>query len=76
MNITSHESRRIAITYNLKRTALSEGFKNDDDAEFDSLQTLEAISSAIKALGHEVIVLEATATTARSFTRKQRGFSI
>jgi len=61
MNITSHESRRIAITYNLKRTVLSDGLKNDDDAEFDSLQTLEAISKAIKALGHEVIVLEATA---------------
>lgn len=61
MNKTSHESRRIAITYNLKRTALSDGLKNDSEAEFDSLQTVEAISYAIKALGHEVVALEANA---------------
>ena len=60
-NKTSHESRRIAITYNLKRTALSDGLINDSEAEFDSLQTVESIGDAITALGHEVIALEATA---------------
>ena len=61
MSKTTHERLRIAVTYNLKRTTLLDGLKNDHDAEFDSLQTLEAISAAIGELGHEVIALEATA---------------
>jgi D-alanine-D-alanine ligase len=47
------EARLIAVTYNLKRTA------HDQEAEFDSPQTIDAISTAIRALGHDVIMLEA-----------------
>lgn len=60
MNRTPHRPRRIAITYNLKRLTLQDGFKNDDEAEFDSPHTIDALRLAICALGHEVVVLEAT----------------
>jgi len=59
MNIKPDPALLIAIVYNLKRSTLLDIFQNDDEAEFDSLQTVEAISSAIKSLGHDVLILEA-----------------
>ncbi len=53
---------RVGLAYNLKRIAnVSEGDVNvDDEAEFDSPETIGAIRDAIASYGHEVIDLEAT----------------
>ncbi|MFT5429410.1 MAG: D-alanine-D-alanine ligase [Myxococcota bacterium] len=49
---------RVGFSYNVKRVDPKSG--DDADAEFDSPETIEAVSKAISALGHEVIALEAT----------------
>jgi D-alanine-D-alanine ligase len=49
---------RVALVYNLRRVTVAEG---DSEAEFDSETTIDAISAAICAQGHEVVQLEATA---------------
>lgn len=50
------ESLRVGLTYNLRRVAVHDG---DSEAEFDSLTTIDALSSAIRGMGHEVVPLEA-----------------
>jgi D-alanine--D-alanine ligase len=50
---------RIGFTFNVKRVDPRSG--DDVDAEFDSPKTIQAIADAIAALGHEVVLLEATA---------------
>jgi D-alanine-D-alanine ligase len=49
---------RVGLTYNLRRVAVAHG---DSEAEFDTPTTIEALSSAIAAQGHDVIGLEADA---------------
>lgn len=49
---------RVGLTYNLRRVTLAEG---DAEAEFDSPTTIEALSQAIRAQGHDVVPLEANA---------------
>jgi D-alanine-D-alanine ligase len=51
---------RVGFTYNLKRIIPGDDYKTDQEAEYDSPKTIEAISQALKSLGHEVIELEAT----------------
>ena len=51
---------RIGFTYNLKRIIPGDDYTTDQEAEYDSPKTIEAISMALKALGHEVVELEAT----------------
>ena len=51
------ESLRIGFTYNIKRPGSKE--LGDADAEYDSPQTIESISSALESMGHTVIPLEA-----------------
>ncbi|MDE2291468.1 MAG: D-alanine--D-alanine ligase, partial [Elusimicrobia bacterium] len=42
----------IAFTHNLKASA------SEDEAEFDTLETVEAIQSALTKLGHQVELVE------------------
>jgi D-alanine-D-alanine ligase len=51
---------RIGFTYNLKRIIPGDDYTTDQEAEYDSPKTIEAISTALKSLGHEVVELEAT----------------
>jgi len=44
----------IGMTYDLKDEYIQQGFTNEEAAEFDSLETIEAIEEAIKLLGHNV----------------------
>jgi D-alanine-D-alanine ligase len=56
------ESRpiRVGLVFNIKRIKPGYGGKNDEEAEFDSPTTIEAIAAAIRLQGHEVVLLEAT----------------
>jgi D-alanine-D-alanine ligase len=42
----------IGLTYDLKQDYLNEGWRPIDAAEFDSIETIDAIASAIERLGH------------------------
>lgn len=57
---SSHERIRVGLVFNIKRIKPAYGGKNDEEAEFDSPATIEAISQAIRSFGHDVIPLEAT----------------
>ncbi len=43
----------IGLTYDLKDDYLREGFSKEEAAEFDSLETIEAIENALVALGYD-----------------------
>jgi D-alanine-D-alanine ligase len=45
---------RIGFTYDLKDDYLALGFAEHEVAEFDSVQTIDAIAAALTELGHEV----------------------
>lgn len=45
----------IGLTYNLKSYYLAKGFSPERVAEFDSEETIEALESALKNGGHEVV---------------------
>lgn len=44
---------KIGITYDLRDECVSQGFSGEDCAEFDSAETIDAIESAIRKMGHE-----------------------
>jgi len=46
---------KVGLTYDLKADYLSLGYTNDEVAEFDSPETIEALDSTISSLGFEVI---------------------
>lgn len=48
----------VALTYNLKKN--ESNLNEDDEAEFDDLETVNDIKLALEAIGCEVILLEAT----------------
>jgi len=51
---------RVALLYNLKHNAPHEpGAPPDALAEYDSVETVEALEGALRACGHQVIPLEA-----------------
>ncbi|MFT7624543.1 MAG: D-alanine-D-alanine ligase [Myxococcota bacterium] len=52
-------ARRVGLAYNLKRTVPQLSGDDDQDAEFDSADTVVAIARAIESQGHEVVLLEA-----------------
>lgn len=55
----AREKLRIGFTFNVKHAGgKSQG---DDDAEYDSPQTIAAITDALESFGHEVVQLEANA---------------
>jgi D-alanine-D-alanine ligase len=43
----------IGLTYDLKDDYLKEGFSKEETAEFDSIETIEAIESSLLSLGYE-----------------------
>jgi D-alanine-D-alanine ligase len=51
---------RVGFTFNVKRIKPDAAGTKDDEAEYDSPATLQAIREAIASAGHEVIDLEAT----------------
>lgn len=53
------EKLRVGFTYNEKRIVPGVDPSTDQEAEFDSPKTLNAIREALRSLGHEVIDLEA-----------------
>ena len=56
------------MTYNLKREAWERnGVRFDRDSEFDSPQTIDRIAAALRAAGHAVHLVEATADLPRWF---------
>ena len=44
---------RIGITYDLQTDYLAAGYGLEDTAEFDSVETIEAIERALRGMGHE-----------------------
>lgn len=45
----------IGITYDLREDYLSMGFSEEDAAEFDTIETIEGIESALHQLGHQTV---------------------
>lgn len=45
----------IGLTYDLKDDYLERGFSEADVAEFDSIETIDAIAGALASLGHECV---------------------
>jgi D-alanine-D-alanine ligase len=54
------ERLKVGFTFNVKRVASAAAGEQDDEAEYDSPRTLQAIREAIASYGHEVVDLEAT----------------
>ncbi len=55
--------RRVALVYNLKQSVTPRpGAPADALAEYDSVQTVEALEAALQAAGHDVVRLEADET--------------
>jgi D-alanine-D-alanine ligase len=52
---------RVGLTFNLKRVKPQPSGDNDQEAEYDSRDTIDALREAIASFGHEVVELEATA---------------
>ncbi len=50
---------RVGFAFNVKRVKPDATGENDDEAEYDSPKTLQAIREAIASYGHEVVDLEA-----------------
>ncbi|BBD08089.1 D-alanine--D-alanine ligase family protein [Desulfovibrio ferrophilus] len=46
---------RIGITYDLKEAWLSSGYSLEETAEFDSLETVQAIENALRSMGHQPV---------------------
>jgi D-alanine-D-alanine ligase len=54
------ERLKVGFAYNVKRVTPDLSGDQDDEAEYDSPKTLQAIREAIASYGHEVVDLEAT----------------
>ncbi len=54
------ERLKVGFTFNVKRVTPDPTGEQDDQAEYDSPKTLQAIREAIASYGHEVVDLEAT----------------
>ena len=46
---------KAGITYDLRADYLSQGYGEEETAEFDSIETIEAIDDALRSLGHETV---------------------
>jgi D-alanine-D-alanine ligase len=51
---------RVGLVFNLKRVMPRVTGENDEEAEFDSPTTVQALQAAIASHGHEVVPMEAT----------------
>jgi D-alanine-D-alanine ligase len=54
------ERLKVGFSFNVKRVAPDPAGELDDEAEYDTPRTLQAIREAIASYGHEVVDLEAT----------------
>jgi D-alanine-D-alanine ligase len=54
------ERLKVGFTFNVKRVTPDPTGEQDEEAEYDSPKTLQAIREAIAGYGHEVVDLEAT----------------
>ena len=54
------ERLKVGFAFNVKRVTPDRSGDGDDEAEYDSPKTLQAIREAIASYGHEVVDLEAT----------------
>jgi D-alanine-D-alanine ligase len=54
------ERLKVGFTFNVKRVTPEPTGEQDEEAEYDSPKTLQAIREAIASYGHEVVDLEAT----------------
>lgn len=54
------ERLKVGFTFNVKRVAPDLAGEQDEEAEYDSPKTLQAIREAIASYGHDVVDLEAT----------------
>jgi D-alanine-D-alanine ligase len=54
------EPLRVGFAFNVKRVHPEPSGAQDDEAEYDAPETLQAIREALAALGHEVVDLEAS----------------
>ncbi|HEX7489841.1 MAG TPA: ATP-grasp domain-containing protein [Anaeromyxobacteraceae bacterium] len=54
------ERLKVGFAFNVKRVTPDPSGEGDDEAEYDSPKTLQAIREAIASYGHEVVDLEAT----------------
>jgi D-alanine-D-alanine ligase len=54
------ERLKVGFSFNVKRVAPDPSGEQDDEAEYDSPKTLQAIREAIASWGHEVVDLEAS----------------
>jgi D-alanine-D-alanine ligase len=54
------ERLKVGFAYNVKRVTPDPSGEQDDEAEYDSPKTLQAIREAIASYGHDVVDLEAT----------------
>jgi D-alanine-D-alanine ligase len=54
------ERLKVGFTFNVKRVTPDPGGEQDEEAEYDSPKTLQAIREAIASYGHDVVDLEAT----------------
>jgi D-alanine-D-alanine ligase len=46
---------KVGITYDLRTDYLSQGYGEEETAEFDSIQTIDAIDDALRSLGNETV---------------------
>lgn len=51
---------KVGLTYNMKRVLPGGEGEDDQEAEYDSPKTIEAVRAALASFGHEVVGLEAT----------------
>lgn len=51
----SPERMIVGLTYDLREEYLAMGYGREETAEFDNLDTVEALESALMALGHETV---------------------
>lgn len=59
-NTRKRHPLRVGLTFNLRSSTPPEGMTSDEEAEFDSPETIKALHDAIASYGHEVVELEAT----------------
>jgi D-alanine-D-alanine ligase len=64
----SRRKLKVGLAYNLKSADADEMMTDDSQAEFDSPSTVNALTGAIAAAGHEVVGLEATPDFAHKVT--------
>ncbi len=46
---------KVGLTYDLRAEYLAEGYSEEETAEFDRPDTIEALEDALRALGHETV---------------------